>query len=64
MLATQQFMIKENNEANSTLSNKINMSESSISKCNKSLVNKQYLTILDTKSKDPDFYIRKDVSSD
>lgn len=57
LLATQQFMIKENNEGkvsytNSTLSSKINMSESSISRCNKSLVNKQYLTILDTKSKD------------
>lgn len=55
LVASQQYMIKDNgigkiSYSNSELSEKINMSESTISKCNRSLVAKQYLEIVPTKN--------------
>ena len=59
LIASQKYMFKENGEGkismtNKELSSKINMSESTISKINKSLVNKDYATIVQTKSRDPE----------
>ena len=56
-IASQQYMIKDNNEGKISFTNKelakvINTSESTISRCNKNLQEKGYLTILDTKMKD------------
>lgn len=56
-IASQQYMIKDNNVGKISFTNKelskvINMPESTISKCNRSLQSKGYLTILDTKMKD------------
>jgi DNA-binding transcriptional regulator YhcF (GntR family) len=56
-IASQQYMIKDNNEGKISFTNKelakvINTSESTISRCNKNLQDKGYLTILDTKMKD------------
>lgn len=50
LIASQQFMFKENGEgkitySNKELANKINMSEKTISRINQSLVKKEYLTI-------------------
>lgn len=59
LLASQQYMIKENDEGKMTYSNinlsqKINMPESTIRKCDKSLQEKEYLTILNVKTRDPE----------
>ena len=56
-IASQQYMIKENNEGKTTYTNAelaklINMPESTVSKCNRNLQDKGYLTILDTKMRD------------
>lgn len=57
LLASQQYMYKENGEGsisytNKELASKINMSESSISRCNTSLENKGYLTTLHNESRE------------
>lgn len=55
--ASQQYMFKENGFGKVTYTNKeiaekINMSESTISRCNKSLEKKEYMSIIETNSKD------------
>lgn len=55
--ATQQFMFKNGDTgsisySNKELSEKINMPESTISKCNRELTSKHFLTIINNKSKD------------
>lgn len=57
LVASQQYMFKENNLGKITYTNKelsdlINMSESVISRCNKSLEKKEYLSLIKTNSKD------------
>lgn len=59
LMATQQYMIKDNNKGkisypNTILADMINLSESAIRKYNKSLIKKDYLTLLNTKTKDPE----------
>lgn len=59
LLAMQQYMIKENNlgktsYTNVNIANIMNATESFVSRCNHSLVKKNYLTLLDTKVKDPE----------
>lgn len=56
LVASQQYMFKENGEGkiamtNKELSEKINLSEPTISKCNKSLEKKDYLLVIKTKKK-------------
>ena len=58
LIASQQFMFKENGEgkigySNKELSEKINMSEKTISRINQSLVKKEYLTINKTSKINP-----------
>lgn len=55
--ASQQYMFKEDGFGKTTYTNKelaqkINMSESSVSRCNKSLEKKEYLSIIETDIKD------------
>lgn len=55
--ASQQYMFKEDGFGKTTFTNKelakrINMSESSVSRCNKSLEKKDYLSIIETDVKD------------
>lgn len=55
--ASQQYMFKEDGFGKTTYTNKelaqkINMSESSVSRCNKSLEKKEYLSIIETDVKD------------
>jgi DNA-binding MarR family transcriptional regulator len=55
--ASQQYMFKEDGFGKTTFTNKelakrINMSESSVSRCNKSLEKKDYLSIMETDVKD------------
>ena len=59
IVASQQFMFTDGNDGkgslsytNKELSKKINMSESNISRCNKSLETKGYLTILENQVRD------------
>ena len=57
LAAQQQFLILENNLGKTTyssyeMSNKINMSPSTIQRCDRSLIAKEYLTIIPTKVKD------------
>lgn len=57
LAAQQQFLIKENNLGKTTyssyeMSNKINMSPSTIQRCDRSLVAKEYLTIVPTNTRD------------
>lgn len=58
LAATQQFMFKDTDGlgkvsyTNNQLSKKINMPESTISKCNRSLINKEYLTIIENEQRD------------
>jgi len=59
LAAQQQFLIKENGFGKTTyssyeMSDKIHMSPSVIQRCDKSLKLKNYLTILNTKKKDPE----------
>lgn len=56
LVAAQQYMFKENNEGSLSLSirelsNKINMPISTISKCNRTLEAKEYLTTIENTSK-------------
>ena len=56
-IASQQYMYKDNNDGKismslNELSDLINMPESTISRCNKNLQDKGYLTVLDTQAKD------------
>lgn len=58
LIATQQFMFKENGEgkisySNKEIAEKINMSEKTISRINQSLVKKEYLTIAETHKINP-----------
>jgi DNA-binding MarR family transcriptional regulator len=58
LVASQQYMFKNDNEGSISLSTrelseKINMSVSSISRCNKSLEAKEFLTTIKNISKDP-----------
>lgn len=57
LAAQQQFLIKENNLGKTTyssyeMSDRINMSPSTIQRCDKSLIAKEYLTIVPTNSRD------------
>lgn len=57
LVASQQYMIKNGDTgsisySNRELSEKINMPESTISKCNRDLESKHFLTIINNKSKD------------
>lgn len=57
LAAQQQFLIKENNLGKTTyssyeMSDMINMSPSTIQRCDRSLIKKEYLTIVPTKSRD------------
>lgn len=59
LIASQQYMFKDGEEGkismpNKELSKKINMPESTISKVNKSLVSKEYATIVPTHNRDPE----------
>jgi len=59
ILASQQYMIKENDEgkisySTANLARKINMSESTIRRCDKSLEDKNYLSILNLQGRDPE----------
>lgn len=58
LAATQQFMFKDVNGfgklsyTNGQLSEKINMPESTISKCNRSLITKEYLMVIENEQRD------------
>jgi hypothetical protein len=60
IIASQQYMFKDEegfgkiSYTNSELSKKINMPESTISKCNRSLSAKEYLSIIKCKNRDPE----------
>lgn len=63
LIASQQFMFKENGKgkisySNKELSEKINMSEKTISRINQSLVKKEYLTIEQTHKINPNTGLR------
>lgn len=64
LAAQQQFLIKEHNVGKTTyssyeMSNKINMSPSTIQRCDRSLMAKEYLTIVPTKVRDSETGIVK-----
>ena len=60
IIASQQYMFKDEkgigkiSYTNSELSEKINMPESTISKCNRSLTTKEYLSIIRCEKHDPE----------
>lgn len=63
LAAAQQYMFKEDGfgkmtYTNKEISDKINMSESTISRCNKSLEKKEYLSIMDTDLRDMETGLR------
>lgn len=57
LAATQQLMFKDSegygkvSYSNEQIANKINMSESTVARCNRSLANKEYLTIIENESR-------------
>ncbi len=64
LVAAQKYMIKENGQGKMTFTNKelaekIHMSESTISKINRSLEAKDYLLTLDTAIRDPETGLKK-----
>lgn len=67
IVASQQYMIKDVTDygklsySNTTLSEKINMPESTIRKCNKELESKDYLTIIKNESRDIETGLRTET---
>lgn len=67
MCAAQQFMytdlegLGKVSYSNAELADKINMPESTISKCNRELIRQNYLTILKSKLIDPESGCNKEV---
>lgn len=64
LVAAQKYMIKENGQGKMTYTNKelaekIHMSESAVSKINRSLEAKSYLLTIDTAMRDPETGLRK-----